>query len=91
MGPPVPEPEKNGAGSLNQAQNSAEDAHEAKIKTIDVRAELKKNLAEEFTEALSAQTNLTDHQREALIEAVNNNQVTATSILQVISVVEDQP
>jgi hypothetical protein len=85
------EPEKNGAVSPNQAQNSVADGNETRIRTIDVRTELKKNLAEEFTAALLAQTTLTDQQRGALIEVVNNDQVTATSILQIISSVEDQP
>lgn len=89
MDSPVSDLEKNGADSPNRAQKSAEGAHEAKAERSDVRAELKKNLAEEFSKALSAQTNLTDPQRDALVDAVNDNQVTATSILQAISLPQE--
>lgn len=74
---------------MNEAENTEGDLSGTVIEPIDVRAELKKNLAEEFTSALSAQETLTDVQRAALIESVKTEQVTATSILQILNEAED--
>ncbi len=56
---------------------------------IDLRAELKKNLVEEFKAELSAQQSLSENQRIALVESVATGETTASSILQTLSEAED--
>jgi len=58
--------------------------------SVDVRAELKKNLSEEFATALSQQSALTDNQRQALAALVNDESASATSILQALANPEDK-
>ena len=60
------------------------------VESVDVRAELTKNVVEEFVTALSGQAALTDCQRKKLAALVNEKQASATSILQILSNPEDQ-
>lgn len=58
--------------------------------SVDVRAELKQNVSQEFATALSEQTSLTDNQREALKGLVNDEKANVTSILQALATPEDE-
>ena len=60
------------------------------VESVDVRAELKKNLAKEFATALSEQQDLTDSQRAALVALVNADTASATSILQTLTAQKEQ-
>lgn len=63
---------------------------QTETESIDVRAELKKNLSEEFATALSQQAALTDNQRRILAALVNDESASPTSILQALANPEDK-
>lgn len=52
---------------------------------IDLRKELKRSVVEEFKSALLSATTLTEAQRSALSEAVDSTEVSAPSLLKILS------
>ena len=63
---------------------------EGETRQVDVRAELKKSLAEEFTAALALQEGLTDIQRRLLRSLITEQQISSAAILQALRSTEDQ-
>jgi hypothetical protein len=57
---------------------------EGETRQVNVREELKKNLAEEFTTALAQQEGLTDVQRRLLHSLLSEQQISSTTILQTL-------
>lgn len=57
---------------------------EGESRQADVRAELKKHLYEEFSIALALQEGLTEVQRRSLPSLLNEQQISATVILQTL-------
>ncbi len=75
---------------MSEPKNTQTEPTLPAVESVDVRAELKKNVVEEFVTALSEQAALTDCQRKKLAELVNDETASATSILQTLSIPEDQ-
>jgi hypothetical protein len=63
--------------------------NEREASKSDVRAELKRNLAEEFASALALQEGLTDVQRRLMHSLVTNQQISSAAILQALRSTED--
>ncbi len=74
---------------MSEPQNTPAQPIETATQPTDVRAELKKNIAEEFDAALSEQPALTDTQRLALASLLNDEHATSTSILKALTPEED--
>ena len=74
---------------MNDDQVTKPTNDQSTTEAIDLRAELRNNLADEFKTGLSSCTALTDSQRTALSDSVNEGSLTTASILQTLSDVED--
>jgi len=57
---------------------------------VDLRAELKKHLTEEFTAALALQEGLTNVQRRLLHSLISETPISSTAILQTLRSAENQ-
>jgi hypothetical protein len=76
---------------MSETQEFEPTANETEARQLDVRAELKKNLAEEFSAALAQQDALTEVQRSLLHSLITEQQISSTAILQRLRSTENQP
>jgi hypothetical protein len=74
---------------MNEMKEAQPLLNEREARKLDVRAELKRNLAQEFAAALAIQEGLTDIQRRLLHSLVTDHQVSSMAILQALRSTED--